>query len=701
MSQPQRQTTATATLFCLINTSMKTAPFYTLSLLAAISTLIILLNLCRTYITTHDAILDALLNSASQLGQPVPQPALLTSIDQPSINTLYRFSHPPKPHYPIIKTLQSLLKCPPHNNTTKTFQLNATIQNITMHADEASAQYFNPTLIPLPPWEPTPYSAAAHYLLVSRLVTRGLHQESHACLATFCHDDAEPSITSTTQDSVPCSSLPETPSSAGLHCLHAPRPLNIPPTPSRHCDGPWAAFPAIPGFHDPRVTWSGRGEPLIVLNSASAYGCVGLWVMDLRGIVPEFRDVLEARAMGVTGGDVRAVANGKKQATGSRSKGWWRLPVLRYQYLTELTRWSGRADVEKNWVLWWPGDEGEARISYEAFGRRVDDEFRTAADGETLPIQLSPHAAMNLSSADPVQSLSLSLASPIPSPWWSWPAHNTSAQPFTNASSSTSTSTPSTNSTNPTAESKPARRAIPTTRQSPSSRQRKHHHHHHHHRTTAHLLSSGLTSPPTPNARTRACIPPNDSAGRAHFHQSTPALRLLLYHRRHHGHSHSHPQHETSDLEVHISLIQRKLSNAWGIPVAYERFVALWAPDGTMLGMSAMPLGFRDEEKRSGFRYVVSLAWAWRARHLFPREAAEGGIGNDEDESEILGWLGTGYLDDQVVLGVGVDDVAQVVVRVGVAELLGCLVLCEDSESDLDVDLGQNGDGDGEDEGTV
>jgi hypothetical protein len=147
-------------------------------------------------------------------------------------------------------------------------------------------------------------------------------------------------------------------------------------------------------------------------------------------------------------------------------------------------------------------------------------------------------------------------------------------------------------------------------------------------------------------------------------------------------------------LEVHVSLIQRKVSNAWGIPVAYELFVAVWAPDGGMLGVSGAPLAFQGEDnltvqgRKAGFRYVVSMSWAWRSR----REMAFGTAdvdGGNEDEDTGLRSLGTGYLDDEVILGIGVDDVAQLVVRVKVQEMLGCLVLCADQDDNED-----GGDGD-------
>jgi hypothetical protein len=144
-------------------------------------------------------------------------------------------------------------------------------------------------------------------------------------------------------------------------------------------------------------------------------------------------------------------------------------------------------------------------------------------------------------------------------------------------------------------------------------------------------------------------------------------------------------------LEVHISLIQRKRTNAWGIPLAYERFVAVWAADGTMLGVGGVPLEFDDGDsltvqgREAGFRYVVSMSWAWRSRRDLALDLGRDGrdeewAEEDGEENAVLSKLGTGFLDDEVVLGVGVDDLAQVAVRANVQELLGCVVLCVDQD---------------------
>lgn len=97
------------------------------------------------------------------------------------------------------------------------------------------------------------------------------------------------------------------------------------------------------------------------------------------------------------------------------------------------------------------------------------------------------------------------------------------------------------------------------------------------------------------------------------------------------------------------------------------------------------------ETREMGFVYTTSVAWAWRVGSDV-LGAFEEGCDGEEDEFTFLDGdvphlsnLGTGFLGDEVVLGIGIDDVEQVVVRVSVNELLSCLTLCpgvevEDSE---------------------
>ena len=158
-----------------------------------------------------------------------------------------------------------------------------------------------------------------------------------------------------------------------MRCITKPEALNIPPTPSRKCTGSWSSFPDIPGFHDPRIFWSGRGEPLVEVNSGSQYGCVGLWLVDLRTVWPRLDDVMQ-------GNKGRAEQNielrdktQKADKAGTKGREF-DLAALGaptgYPHLTEITKnpRSSRSEVEKNWVLFFQRD-GEAWVQYEMMGK--------------------------------------------------------------------------------------------------------------------------------------------------------------------------------------------------------------------------------------------------------------------------------------------------------------------------------------------
>ena len=163
-----------------------------------------------------------------------------------------------------VNYLQPLLLCNSRLNPyTNHRHLPHIVQNISQRPSGSETkddrQLFNPTIIALPSWSKN------EYLLVSRVVTEGLHQESLICEANACH----PSISEGRHGESVCSpeDLEVLGSSGGLRCATEPQVINLPPTPAEQCDGKWRALTTIPGFHDPRIFWSGKGEPLIILNS--------------------------------------------------------------------------------------------------------------------------------------------------------------------------------------------------------------------------------------------------------------------------------------------------------------------------------------------------------------------------------------------------------------------------------------------------
>jgi hypothetical protein len=251
--------------------------------------------------------------------------------------------------------LESLLRCRHrHNPSTNHIRLPNLVQNVSQltSSDESDDQEkFNPTIIALPPW------SSHQYLLVSRVVTEGFHQESVLCEADTCYsgqglEHRRPGERDCTSDDLAILGA-----AGGLRCMTPPQTVSIPPTPAEECTGSWSSFPDIPGFHDPRIFWSGKGEPLIMVNSASRYACVGLWIADLRTLHEPLKELLMSQS-------------GQPYHPG---------PLMSYPFLTELTRnpASTRASVEKNWFLFFPTPE-EAYLHYDlSIPRQATDGNKT------------------------------------------------------------------------------------------------------------------------------------------------------------------------------------------------------------------------------------------------------------------------------------------------------------------------------------
>ena len=160
--------------------------------------------------------------------------------------------------------LEVLFKCPiKPNKFTNHIRLPNIVQNISeipsgMKSD--SRVFWNPTVISLPYWSKN------QYLVVSRIVTDGNHQENVLCEANICYvgsgEDARPGEEPCTEDD-----LEHVGPAGGMRCVTPPFTLSVPPTPAEHCEGKFGTYVDIPGFHDPRIFWSGRGEPLMMVNT--------------------------------------------------------------------------------------------------------------------------------------------------------------------------------------------------------------------------------------------------------------------------------------------------------------------------------------------------------------------------------------------------------------------------------------------------
>lgn len=155
------------------------------------------------------------------------------------------------------------------NQLTGHIRLSNIVQNISQIPAEPQLKhetrtFWNPTIIALPYWSEN------QYLVVSRIVTDGQHQENVLCEANVCYvgseQDARPGEKPCTLDDIR-----HLGAAGGMRCVTPPITLSVPPTPAEKCEGKFGPYTDIPGFHDPRIFWSGKGEPLMMVNTQYAF----------------------------------------------------------------------------------------------------------------------------------------------------------------------------------------------------------------------------------------------------------------------------------------------------------------------------------------------------------------------------------------------------------------------------------------------
>lgn len=218
-------------------------------------------------------------------------------------------------------------------------------------------------------------------------------------------------------------------------------------------------------------------------------------------------------------------------------------------------------------------------------------------------------------------------------------------------------------------------------------------------RTFAKELGGGLATTNLTDPLELPCIPdiaenePDPIKKHGRWHQATNSLRLVLC-KRDDGSC-----HPTADNTVFFAIVHRKHPNFLNLPLRYERYFIIWAstPPFDMLAISQHPL-LMANETASGwsmdqnwdddpvsakvvadhisrfpnstelprgkgywayFTYTVSIAWAW-------------GRGGDVEPVD----MNVGYLDDEVILGIGIDDKAQGFSRVKAGDLVQCMRAC-------------------------
>ena len=123
--------------------------------------------------------------------------------------------------------------------------------------------FWNPTIIALPYWSEN------QYLVVNRIVTDGNHQENVVCTANICYTGSGETATKGEKKCTP-EDVEVLGPAGGMRCAHPPMVLSVPPTPAEECRGKFTTYADIPGFHDPRIFWSGKGEPLMMCNTQYA-----------------------------------------------------------------------------------------------------------------------------------------------------------------------------------------------------------------------------------------------------------------------------------------------------------------------------------------------------------------------------------------------------------------------------------------------
>lgn len=200
-------------------------------------------------------------------------------------------------------------------------------------------------------------------------------------------------------------------------------------------------------------------------------------------------------------------------------------------------------------------------------------------------------------------------------------------------------------------------------------------------RSLAKLLGNGVVTTNMTDPTEESCFLASDESLAKEkllgggWHQATNSLKLILCNRGDEACT------ANADNSVFFAIIHRKRINSYRLPLRYERYVMVWsaAPPYGMLGLSQYPLllanetangysaedNWADDEVASKenrglfakFTYTGSISWAWR-------------------KDEEVGALNTGYLDDDVLLGIGIDDVGRGFTLTKALGLIQCLRAC-------------------------
>jgi len=164
------------------------------------------------------------------------------------------------------RMLIDLTKCPRSpNQFTGHTRLPNLLYNISMTPVSASSReirtFWNPTILALPYW------AENQYLIVNMVTSHGEpFRRNVLCEANICYPQSQRPNNSR-EKTCTKNDLAVLGPNGGLRCVTPPIEVDVPPTPAERCDGIEQLLADIPGFHDPRLFYSGRGEPILMVVS--------------------------------------------------------------------------------------------------------------------------------------------------------------------------------------------------------------------------------------------------------------------------------------------------------------------------------------------------------------------------------------------------------------------------------------------------
>lgn len=178
------------------------------------------------------------------------------------------------------------------------------LYNISMSPASAIMQdhreFWNPTILALPYW------AKNQYVIVNMVVAgpSQAYRQNALCEGNICHPRSQkPGAPREKTCSEGDLRVPGP--NGGLRCVTSSIEVDFPPTPAERCEGQEQRLADIPGFHDSRLFYTARGEPILMVVSQyvttlsddqlsltgrrSRYACIGLCVIDLRVVYPSIR----------------------------------------------------------------------------------------------------------------------------------------------------------------------------------------------------------------------------------------------------------------------------------------------------------------------------------------------------------------------------------------------------------------------------